>query len=43
MTGLSNIDIEKYFMNDLNDNVRKNFKKVISSDSLTKFIQFKKF
>ena len=42
MSGLSNIDIEKYFMNNLSDNLKKNFKRVVSSDSLTKFIQFKK-
>ena len=28
-------------MNDLSDNFKKNFKKVVSSDSLTKYIQFK--
>ena len=41
MSGLSNIDIEKYFMNE-HDNLKANFKKVVLSDSLTKYIHFKK-
>ena len=41
MSGLSNIDIEKYFMNE-HDNLKANFKKVVSSDSLTKYVHFKK-
>ena len=42
MSGLSNVDIEKYFMNESGQDLKKKFKKVVSSDSLTKFIQFKK-
>ena len=42
MSRLSNIDIEKFFMNELSENVKKNFKKVVSSDTLTRYVQFKK-
>ena len=35
MGGISNIDIEKYFDNEPNDDVKKNFQRVMSSDSLT--------
>ena len=43
MSGLSNVDIEKYFMNESGQDLKKKFKKVVSSDSLTKFIHLKKF
>ena len=42
MGGVSNIDIEKYFDNEPNNDIKKNFKRVISSDSLTQFVNFKK-
>ena len=42
MSELSNIDIEKFFVKEKNEDLKRNFKKVISSDSLTKYIDFKK-
>lgn len=42
MAGLSNIDIEKFFHNETNEDLKKNFKKVISSNSLTRYLDFKK-
>ena len=42
MSGISNIDIENFFIKEKNEDLKRNFKKVISSDSLTKYIDFKK-
>ena len=42
MTGISNINIEKFMKNETNEDLEKNFKTVMSSDSLTKFVNFKK-
>ena len=42
MAGLSNVDIEKYFRNESNEDLKKNFKSVMSSNSMTKFINFNK-
>ena len=40
MTGLSNLDLEKFIENDTSTELKKNFKKVISSNSLTKHVDF---
>ena len=40
MAGLSNVDIEKYFENESNQDLKRNLKSVISSNSMTKFINF---
>ena len=40
MAGLSNVDIEKYFENESNQDLKRNVKSVISSNSMTKFINF---
>ena len=42
MAGICNIDIEKYFKNESNEDIKRNFKDVMSSDSLTCFINFQK-
>ena len=42
MSGLSNINIEKCLIKEKNEDLKKNFKKVILSDSLTEYIDFKK-
>ena len=42
MAGISNIDIEKYFKNESNEDMKRNFKGLILSDSLTQFINFQK-
>ena len=42
MAGISNTDIEKVMKNETNEDLKKNFKTVMSSDSLTKFVNFKK-
>ena len=42
MSGLSNIDIETFFLKESNEDLKNSFKKVVSSDSLTKYIQFRK-
>ena len=42
MAGISNIDIKKFMKNETNDDLKKIFKTVMSSDSLTKFVNFKK-
>ena len=41
MTGLSNLELEHFIKNDTSTELKKNFKKVISSNSLTKYIDFK--
>ena len=41
MTGLSNFDLENFINNDSSEELKKNFKKVISSNSLTKYVDFK--
>ena len=43
MAGVSNVDIEKYFQNESNEDLKKNFKCVMSSNSMTKFIDFNRF
>ena len=40
MSGLSNIDIETFFKKESNEDLKRNFKKVVSSDSLTRYIKF---
>ena len=40
MTGLSNLDLEKFINNDTSVELKKKFKKVISSNSLTKHVDF---
>ena len=40
MTGLSNLDLEKFINDDSSAELKKNFKKVISSNSLTKHVDF---
>ena len=42
MAGICNIDIEKYFKNESNEDIKRNFKDVMSCDSLTCFINFQK-
>ena len=42
MSGLSNIDIETFFLKESNEDLKNSFKKVVSSDSLTKYMQFRK-
>ena len=41
MTGLSNIELENFIKNDSSTDLKNNFKKVISSNSLTKYVDFK--
>ena len=41
MTGLSNIELEHFIKNDSSTELKKKIKKVISSDSLTKYVDFK--
>ena len=41
MTGLSNIELEHFIKNDTSTELKKKFKKVISSNSLTKYVDFK--
>ena len=40
MTGLSNLDLEKFINDDTSAELKKSFKKVISSNSLTKHVDF---
>ena len=40
MSGLSNLDLEKFINEDTSDDLKNNFKKVISSNSLTKYVDF---
>ena len=40
MTGLSNLDLEKFINDDSSAELKKNFKKVISSNELTKHVDF---
>ena len=40
MSGLSNIDIETFLKKESNEDLKRNFKKVVSSDSLTRYIEF---
>ena len=42
MAGVSNVDIEKYFQNESNEDLKKNFKCVMSSNSMTKLVNFNK-
>ena len=42
MTGLSNLDLEKFINDDTSVELKKKFKKVISSNSLTKHVDFRK-
>ena len=42
MSGLSNIDLEKFVLHNDNEDLKANFKKVISSNSLTRYLDFKK-
>ena len=42
MAGISNIDIKKFMKNETNEDLKKNFKTVMSSDLLTKLVNFKK-
>ena len=42
MAGISNIDIEKYFKNESNEDIKRNFKSVMLSDSLSSFTNFQK-
>ena len=41
MTGLSNLELEHFINNDTSTELKKNFKKVVSSNSLTKYVDFK--
>ena len=38
--GISNIDIEKFFSNEENDDLKKNYMEVYSSNNLTRYIKF---
>ena len=38
--GVSNIEIEKFFHNEQNEDLRKNYMGVYSMDSVTKYINF---
>ena len=38
--GISNVDIENFFENEKNDDLKKNFMGVYSSNSITKYIYF---
>ena len=38
--GISNIEIEKFFHNEQNEDLRKNYMGVYSMDSITKYINF---
>ena len=38
--GISNIDIEKFFSNEGNDDLKKNYMGVYSSNNLTRYINF---
>ena len=38
--GISNVDIENFFENEKNDDLKKNFMAVYSSNSITKYIYF---
>ena len=38
--GISNIDIEKFFSNEENDDLKKNYMGVYSSKNLTRYINF---
>ena len=40
MAGLSNLDLEKFIDDDSSVELKRNFKKVISSNSLTKYVDF---
>ena len=42
MARIRNVDIEKYFKNESNEYMKRNFKRVMSSDSLTQFVNLKK-
>lgn len=42
MARIRNVDIEKYFKNETNEYMKRNFKRVMSSDSLTQFVNLKK-
>ena len=42
MAGISNIDIEKYFKNDPNNDLKQNFTGLYSSNSITRYINFYK-
>ena len=41
MAGLSNLELEHFIENDISTELKKNFKKVISSNSLIKYLDFK--
>ena len=41
MLGLSNLELEHFIKNDTSTELKKNFKRVISSNSLTKYLDFK--
>ena len=38
--GITNIEIEKFFDDETNENLKRNFMGVYSSDSITKYINF---
>ena len=38
--GITNIEIEKFFDNEMNDDLKRNFVGVYLSDSITKYINF---
>ena len=38
--GISNIEIEKFFHNEQNEDLRKNYMVLYSMDSVTKYINF---
>ena len=42
MSRISNLDIEKFFMNEKSEDLKANFKKIISSDSPMNYLDFKK-
>ena len=38
--GITNIEIQKFFKNEMNDDLKRTFMGVYSSDSITKYINF---
>ena len=38
--GITNIEIKRFFDNEMNDDLKRNFMGVCSSDSITKYINF---
>ena len=38
--GITNIEVEKFFDNEMNDDLKRNFVGVYLSDSITKYINF---